>query len=134
MASRGRAFAIAFGVVLGVLALFVVTLWVLLALLEGTGLAGGQKVAVVELEGIILDSDSLVRELQDHQDNPAVRAVVLRINSPGGAVGPTQEVYGAVQRLRKEGKPVVASLASVAAAILSLMAANILSAATPAAL
>ena len=115
MASRGRAFAIAFGVVLGVLALFAVTLWVLLALLEGTGLAGGQKVAVVELEGIILDSDSLVRELQDHQDNPAVRAVVLRINSPGVAVDPTQEVYGAVQRLRKEGKPVVASLASVAA-------------------
>ena len=115
MASRRRAFAIAFGVIAGVLALFVVTLWVLLALLGGTGFPGGQKVAIVELEGIILDSDAVVRELQEHQENPAVRAVVVRINSPGGAVGPTQEIYGAVQRLRKEGKPVVASLGSVAA-------------------
>jgi protease-4 len=44
-----------------------------------------------------------------------VRAVVVRVNSPGGVVGPTQEVYAALQRLRKAGKPVVASLGAVAA-------------------
>jgi len=115
MASRGRTIAVALGAIVGVLVLFLVTVWVLVALLEGTGFPGGQKVAIVELEGIILESEPLVRELREHQENPAVRAVVLRINSPGGLVGPTQEIYAAVQRLRKAGKPVVASFGSVAA-------------------
>jgi protease-4 len=75
----------------------------------------GSRVAIVELEGMILDVDDLVRELKGHRDNPGVKAVVLRINSPGGVVGPTQELVRAVQRLREAGKPVVASLGSVAA-------------------
>ncbi len=115
MASRGRTIAIALGVVAGVLVLLVGTVWVFLALLEGPGFPGGQKVAIAELQGIILESEPLVRELQGHQDNPSVRAVVLRINSPGGVVAPTQEIYAAVQRLRKAGKPVVASLGALAA-------------------
>ena len=75
----------------------------------------GARVAVVELEGLIVDVDDLVRELKTHRDDPAVRAVVLRINSPGGVVGPTQELHAAVKRLRAAGKPVVASLGAVAA-------------------
>src|SRR5207253_10256476 len=47
--------------------------------------------------------------------HPLVRAVVIRINSPGGVVGPTQEVHQAIRRLREAGKPVVASLGSIAA-------------------
>lgn len=115
MTSRRRTLALALGAIVGVLLLVVMTLWVLLATLEGTGLPGGQKLAIVELEGLILESEPLVRELQEHQDNPSVRAMVLRINSPGGVVGPTQEIYAAVKRFRKAGKPVVASLGSVAA-------------------
>lgn len=115
MASRGRTIRLALGIIGGVAAVFFATVWALLAVLEGTGLPGGQKVAIVELEGIILESEPLVRELREHEDNPAVRAVVVRINSPGGVVGPTQEIYAALQRLRKAGKPVVASLGSVAA-------------------
>jgi protease-4 len=115
MTSRRRTLALALGAIVGVLLLFVMTLWVLLATLEGTGLPGGQKLAIVELEGLILESEPVVRELQEHQDNPSVRAMVLRINSPGGVVGPTQEIYAAVKRFRKAGKPVVASLGSVAA-------------------
>ncbi|MBI4610666.1 MAG: signal peptide peptidase SppA [Candidatus Rokubacteria bacterium] len=115
MASRKRAFAIALGAIGGLLALFFLGIWVLLVLIEGPGLPGGQRVAIVELEGIILESQSAVRELREHQENPRVRAVVLRINSPGGVVAPTQEIHAAVQRLRKAGKPVVASLGSVAA-------------------
>ena len=115
MTSRRRTLALALGAIVGVLLLFVMTLWVLLATLEGTGLPGGQKLAIVELEGLILESEPLVRELQEHQDNPSVRAMVLRINSPGGVVGPTQEIYAAVKRFRKAGKPVVASLGSVGA-------------------
>ncbi len=121
MASRGRVALIALGVVLGVVALFVGTAWLLLAMTEDGGL-GGNKVAVVEVEGIIgisadrgTDGDSVVRSLAEYRNDPAVRAVVLRINSPGGVVAPTQEIFNAVRRLREAKKPVVASLGSVAA-------------------
>ena len=75
----------------------------------------GPRVAIVELEGLIVEVDDLVRELRRHRENPLVRAVVIRINSPGGVVAPTQELHGAIRRLREAGKPVVASLGAVAA-------------------
>ena len=81
----------------------------------GGGAFFGARIAVVELEGLIVDVDDLVRDLKSHRDNPAVRAVVIRINSPGGVVAPTQELHGALKRLREAGKPVVASLGAVAA-------------------
>ena len=86
-------------------------------LTRGEGGAGlfGPRVAIVELEGVIIEVDDIVRELKAHRENPTVRAVVLRINSPGGVVGPTQELHDAVRRLREAGKPVVASLGAVAA-------------------
>jgi protease-4 len=115
MTSRRRTVAVAIGLTLGVLVLFLVTVWVLVAVLEDGALPGGGRVAVVEVEGIIVSGDDVVRDLKDHADNPAVRAVVLRVNSPGGVVGPTQEIFSAVQRVRRAGKPVVASLGAVAA-------------------
>ena len=69
----------------------------------------------MEIEGVIIDVDDVVQELKGLRDNPSVRAVVMRINSPGGVVGPTQEVHDAILRLRQAGKPVVASLGAVAA-------------------
>lgn len=121
MASRGRVALIALGAGVGVLALFVFTVWLLLTVTDD-GLPGGAKVAVVEVEGVIgvaaersLDTESIVRTLAEYRDDPAVRAVVLRINSPGGVVAPTQEIFTAVRRLREAKKPVVASLGSVAA-------------------
>src|SRR5947208_14664985 len=75
----------------------------------------GPKVAIVELEGLIAETDDLVRALRQHRDNPSIKAVVIRINSPGGVVAPTQEVYDAIRRVREAGKPVVASLGAVAA-------------------
>jgi protease-4 len=115
MGSRRRTVFIALGVTVGVIGLFFLTVWVLMSVLEGGGLPVGQKVAVVELEGIIVQAEPIVRELNEHRDNPSVRAVVIRVNSPGGVVAPTQEIYSAIQRVRKSGKPVVASLGSVAA-------------------
>ena len=100
---------------LGVAALFVAVTGSILGSSRSGGAFFGERVAVVELEGLIADVDDLVRELKAYRDNPAVRAVVIRINSPGGAVAPTQELYGAIRRLREAGKPVVASLGSVAA-------------------
>jgi protease-4 len=121
VASRGRVALIALGVGAAVLVLFVATIWLLIAVSDD-GLPGGAKVAVVEVEGVIgadsgrgLDTDGIVRVLGEYRDDPAVRAVVLRINSPGGVVAPTQEIFNAVRRLREAKKPVVASLGSVAA-------------------
>jgi protease-4 len=82
---------------------------------EGGHALFGPRVAIVELEGMILDVEDVVRELKAHRDNALVKAVVIRINSPGGVVGPTQEIHQGLMRLREAGKPVVASLSSVAA-------------------
>jgi protease-4 len=105
----------ALAIYLGVAILFVVALSVALAPSGGGGAVFGARVAIVELEGTIVEVDDLVRELKAHRDNPLVKAVVLRINSPGGVVAPTQELHAAVMRLRESGKPVVASLGAVAA-------------------
>jgi protease-4 len=110
------------GLTVGVVALFLGTVWLMLTVLDEGGLPGGSRVAIVELEGIIgigatggVDADSVVRTLGEYRDNPSVAAVVLRINSPGGVVGPTQEIFSAIERVRAAGKPVVASLGAVAA-------------------
>jgi protease-4 len=94
---------------------FAVVLGVLVFGESGAVSLGGNRVAVVEVEGLIVDADRLVRELDDYGEDPSIRAVVVRIQSPGGVVGPTQEIHGAIQRLRTQGKPVVASMGSVAA-------------------
>jgi protease-4 len=121
VASRGRIALIALGAGVGVLVLFVFTVWLLLTVSDD-GLPGGARVAVVEVEGVIgvgadrgLDTEAIIRTLGEYRDDPAVRAVVLRIDSPGGVVAPTQEIFTAVRRLRETKKPVVASLGSVAA-------------------
>lgn len=72
------------------------------------------RVAVVEMTGVITSSREVVEELYRVVEDEKVRAVVLRIDSPGGSVGPSQEVYNAVKKL-KEIKPIVASMGSVAA-------------------
>jgi protease-4 len=76
---------------------------------------GGNRVALVEVEGLIWDADRVVRELEEHLEDPAIRAVVVRVQSPGGVVGPTQEIHDAIRRVRAKGKPVVASLGAIAA-------------------
>jgi len=113
--SRGRVALIAVGAAVGVLVLFIATVWVLMNAVGEDGLSPGPRVAVVEIEGIIVDSSTAVRELREHSENPSVKAVVLRVNSPGGVVAPTQEIFAAIQRVRKGGKPVIASFGAVAA-------------------
>lgn len=71
-------------------------------------------VAVVELKGIIDDAKDVLEELYRQADNDKVKGIVLRVESPGGAVGPSQDIYYAVKDLKKR-KPIVASLGGVAA-------------------
>ena len=80
------------------------------------GWIGGDKVAVIRIEGIILDSRETIEELRHYRDNPSVKAIVLRIDSPGGAVVPSQEIFAEVRKTKAEGKiKVVTSMGNVAA-------------------
>jgi protease-4 len=106
--------AAALAVYLGIGGLFLVAVSGMLRGGEG-GAIFGPRVAVVELDGVIVDVDDLIRDLKTHRENPQVRAVVIRINSPGGVVAPTQELSAAVYELRRANKRVVASLGAVAA-------------------
>lgn len=71
-------------------------------------------VGVVELIGPIISSEKTLKELRDFRQDSSVKAIVLRIDSPGGAVGASQEIFEEVKRTAAE-KPVVASMGSIAA-------------------
>jgi protease-4 len=74
----------------------------------------GEKVAVVEVTGMIVDSSNTIDELKNYAKDASVKAIVLRINSPGGAVAPAQEIYSEILKV-KEKKKVVASMGAIAA-------------------
>jgi len=80
----------------------------------GMARVGGERVGVVEVTGVIADDKVTLKELREFADDGRIRAVVVRIDSPGGSVGPSQEIYEAMKRLRAK-KHVVASMGSVAA-------------------
>ena len=74
------------------------------------------RIALIRVEGVILDSQTTIGELKRFSENPSVKAIVIRIDSPGGGVVPSQEIYDAVKRIRnKNNKAVIASMGSVAA-------------------
>lgn len=75
----------------------------------------GEKVAVVELVGPIYDSRRIVDEFKHFSKNSSVKAIVFRIDSPGGGVAASQEIYETVRRIRDSGIPVIASMGTVAA-------------------
>ena len=80
----------------------------------GSRLSFGKSVGLLELSGVITDGTEAIEALDRFRKQEKIVAVVLRIDSPGGAVAPSQEVYDAVWRVR-ETKPVIASLGNVAA-------------------
>jgi len=78
------------------------------------GLPIGEKIALLKIEGTILDSEETITWLKKYRKDSSIKAVVIRINSPGGAVAPSQEIYEEVKKLAKV-KPVVVSMAAVGA-------------------
>jgi protease IV len=78
--------------------------------------SGRNRIGVIELTGIIFDSKSWINQLQRFADNTSINAIILRIDSPGGGVAASQEVYSEVRRIRREKKKIiVSSIASVGA-------------------
>lgn len=74
----------------------------------------GERVGVVTVEGVIRNSQDLVRQFDEYGKDARIKAVVVRIDSPGGGVTPAQEIYDAVLALKKK-KKVVASMGALAA-------------------
>lgn len=74
----------------------------------------GDKLGVLEVEGPIVDARRMIEQIKEFRDHNNIKAVVLRIDSPGGGVGPSQEIYAELLRLADE-KPLVVSMGSVAA-------------------
>jgi len=76
---------------------------------------GNEKIALVEISGQIFDSREIVRQLSKYRRDDDIKAILLRINSPGGAVAPSQEIYDEVLRVRADNKKIYASMGSLAA-------------------
>ncbi len=105
------------GLIIGVVCLFLSVASVLMfACLRGgdDSVAWKEGVGLVEVKGVIVDSQETVNQLNELKKNDKVRAVVLRIDSPGGVVGPSQEIYAEVKKLCAK-KKVVVSMGSLAA-------------------
>ena len=75
----------------------------------------GDKLAVVELSGVIISSDDIVRQFKKYRENRSIKGIVLRVNSPGGGAVASQEMYREVKKTRDSGKPVVVSMGALAA-------------------
>jgi protease-4 len=100
---------------LGVFFLVLIVISLLVTLLyEDSSIGFGDKVGVVTIEGIITEPTYINNQINDLAERDDIKAIVLRIDSPGGAVGPAQEIYREVQKL-KDQKHVVVSMGSVAA-------------------
>lgn len=98
---------------------------VLIAATVGGGTTGRAAVGVIDLAGVISDDPSgilgsspagkFIEQVEQARRDSSVKAVVIRINSPGGSAAASQEMYQAVVRLRNTGKPVICSMSDVAA-------------------
>ena len=76
----------------------------------------GEKIAVVDLEGVILQPKTVVDQLKRYGDDSSIKAIILHVNTPGGGVAASEELYDAVKRIRdKKKKPIVASIETVGA-------------------
>ena len=74
------------------------------------------SILYLDLDGVILDGKKFLENLREYRDDKNIKGVLIRVNSPGGVVGPSQEMYAELKRVREEWqKPVVVSVASVAA-------------------
>lgn len=103
----GRIVIIAFGLIL-------LLSWIVSLTRRPVSIPFGDKIGIVEVIGVLTDSKEIVEQLKEFRENSSIQAVLLRIDSPGGDVAVSQEIYEEVVRLREE-KPVVVSMGSVAA-------------------
>src|SRR5258707_1565863 len=86
---------------------------------------GGSHIAVLDIDGVILDADKVDTQLRKFGDDSSVKAIILHINSPGGGAAASQEIYHEVLRVRQEDhKKIVASVEPVGASCASFIASS----------
>ena len=74
------------------------------------------KIGIIKIDGTILESEKIIKQLNDFNKDDSIKGIILRINSPGGAVAPSQEIYYKVKNLAdSENKPIIASISSLGA-------------------
>ncbi|HKN18366.1 MAG TPA: signal peptide peptidase SppA [Dissulfurispiraceae bacterium] len=100
-------------IVIAVFFLFLIVLSALFTFFQQK-VSFGDKVALVRVEGPIIEAKSIIDELDGYKKDNSIKAIVLRVNSPGGGVVPSQEIYDEVKRLAAK-KKVVVSMGSLAA-------------------
>jgi protease-4 len=105
-------------VFLGIITIFVLLI-VLFTIINGLGLYEkssviGENIGVVEITGVIKDSKEELRQIYDFGKDNKIKAVIVRIDSPGGAVGPSQEIYNEILKVKSK-KPVIASIGTMGA-------------------
>ncbi len=98
-------------IILGTIVGLFFLMLILLRSMSG-GASIGQKVAVIDVTGIISKSDATIKLIHAYRDDSSVKAIVIRIDSPGGSVAPVQEIYTELEKIEK---PIVASMAGSAA-------------------
>ncbi|MBN1578676.1 MAG: signal peptide peptidase SppA [Chitinispirillaceae bacterium] len=76
---------------------------------------GFRKLGVVQLEGVIYEAASIVKQLQQLREDNLIAGVLMRVDSPGGGTAPSQEIHDAVWEYRECGKPLIVSMGNVAA-------------------
>jgi protease-4 len=101
-----------FMILLGLLILLVIVSILLIVMQKSISL--GDRIALVRIEGMITDSKDSIEEIKEYVKDPSVKAILLRIDSPGGAVAPAQEIHEEVKKAVAK-KQVVVSMGSVAA-------------------
>lgn len=78
------------------------------------GLVVSDGIGVVEITGVIKDGREELRQLDEFSRNSKIKAIIIRIDTPGGAVGPSQEIYNEILKIKKK-KPVIASIGTIGA-------------------
>jgi protease-4 len=78
------------------------------------GISYGGDIGVVEIEEVITTAKHIVNDLKNYTDDPSIQAIIIRVNSPGGGVAASQEIYEQVKKSKKE-KKIVVSMGAVAA-------------------
>ena len=104
---------------LGIIVILLVVLFSILFFIgRFTGRPGrfafGDKIGIVEIKGVITQSAEVIEEIHQYQEDEGVKAIILRIDSPGGGVGPAQEIHREILKVKSK-KKVVTSMGSVAA-------------------
>ncbi len=81
---------------------------------QASDLQFGEKVGIIEVNGIIADAKNVIQNLKHFREDNSIKAIVIRIDSPGGAVGPSQEIFREIRKTLNK-KKVIASMGAIAA-------------------